>query len=474
MRMDHWRLADLACLTAAQRQAFAKANILTVSHLLVKRVPDVAKKCNMPVNEMENLIDLVCQELYQSPRTIRAVDRIGEEMFTTGERYLDETLGGGIRTGMVWEVAGEKNAGKTQLALQLSLTVQLPPEEGGLYGAAYYISTRDEPQVLERLQQMIDRHPRLSSHSCTLPEHYTIPTFPVFRDVLHDSIPKYAEELCASTPGRKRLKLLVIDAISDFFDTDRDPKYEDIVFRARHLRLAGSLLHQFASEFQVAVVMLAGTRTTHPRIDGQDKSPGELRYSDQARWFSRGYSLDGEDANEAILGHVWPNHLNARVMMSRTTREHPRRELDRRACGKPRVQEPAGPNPEDEKQPLRRFSVLFSSVAPAASCDYAILDEGVIAFPLEERQAQSTPEEWPATLPPTTEDPSSESDGPQWGPHPPLSVLSTESGAMPPSPWYQQSLSYVTNPSSRQVTSSPTRQGMVIDDDDEAYWRHFD
>ena len=57
---------------------------------------------------MEQLIDLVCQELYQSPRTIRAVDRIGEEIFTTGERYLDEALGGGLRTGMVWEIAGEK------------------------------------------------------------------------------------------------------------------------------------------------------------------------------------------------------------------------------------------------------------------------------------------------------------------------------------------------------------------------------
>ena len=348
-----------------------------------------------------------------------------------------------------------------------------------MYGAAYYISTRDEPQELERLQQMIDRHPLLSSHACTVPEHYTISTFPVFRDVLHDNIPKYAEELCASTPGRKRLKLLVIDAISDFFDTDRDPKYEDIVFRARHLRLAGSLLHQFASEFQVAVVMLAGTRATHPRVDGRDKSPGELRYSDQARWFSRGYSLDGEDANEAILGHVWPNHLNARIMMSRTTRERSRHELDLRERGKLQVQESVGRDPGDEKLPLRRLSVLFSSAAPAASCDYAILNEGVVAFPLEERwHPQSTLQEWPATLPPpTTEDPPSQYNGTQWGVCLPLSAPSTDPGATPqPQPWYQQSLSYVTNPSSRQVTPPAfTGQEMVIDDEDEeAYWRHFD
>ncbi|PIL23794.1 hypothetical protein GSI_13545 [Ganoderma sinense ZZ0214-1] len=447
--MDDWKLADLECLSTAQKQAFAKASILTASNLLVRRVPEVAKKCKIPVAEMEDLIDLVCQELYQSPRTIRTVDRIGEEVFTTGERYLDETLGGGIRTGMVWEIAGEKNAGKTQLALQLSLTVQLPPEEGGLYGAAYYISTRDQPQVLERLQQIIDHHPRLSPYSCTLPQHYTVSSFPLFRDMLHDNIPKYAEELYASTPGRKRLKLLVIDAVSDFFDADREPKYEDIVFRARHLRLAGSLLHQFASEFQVAVVMLAGTRATHPRVDGQDKSPGELRYSDQARWFSRGYSLDGEDANEAILGHVWPNQLNARITMSRTTRERPRNALDPEAR-RLRVphEQSAGQALDDEKLPLRRFSVLFSSAAPAASCDYAILDGGVIAFPAEgQERPQSTPEEWPATLPPSTLSFSLEREGSQWALRASLSISeSSAEPAAPPSPWYQQSLSYATNP----------------------------
>ncbi|KAI1787943.1 P-loop containing nucleoside triphosphate hydrolase protein [Ganoderma leucocontextum] len=434
----------------------------------------------MKTDEMERLIDSVCQELYQSPRTIREVYRLGEEVFTTGEPYMDEALGGGIRTGMLWEIAGEKNAGKTQLALQLCLTVQLPPNEGGLYGAAYYISTRDEPQVSERLRQMIERHPRLSQHSCTLPPHCTISTFPAFRDALRKSIPKYAEELCASTPGRKRLKLVIVDAISDLFDANKVPEYEDTKWRARHLRLTSSLLHQLATDFHVAVIVLGGTRGTFPRKDGEDKSPGELRYSDQERWFARGYSLDGEDANEAILGHVWPNQLNARIMMSRTARERPRHALDPKAR-KLRVPEPASKrrrldpdaphqqstceDAEDERLPLRRFSVLFSSAGHAASCDYAILDGGVIAFPPEERP-QSTPEEWPATLPPTAGDPSLMYHGS-------LSTSSAEPGASR-SHWYQQSLSYVTDPG-RQVTPPPTGQGMLVDDEDdeEAYWRHF-
>ncbi|KAF9653174.1 hypothetical protein BDM02DRAFT_3070359, partial [Thelephora ganbajun] len=53
---------------------------------------------------------------------------------TTGDATLDHALGGGILTGMVWEFVGESASGKTQLAMQLSLLVQLPPELGGLSG----------------------------------------------------------------------------------------------------------------------------------------------------------------------------------------------------------------------------------------------------------------------------------------------------------------------------------------------------
>jgi RecA/RadA recombinase len=47
---------------------------------------------------------------------------------------LDDALGGGILSGTVTEIYGEAGAGKTHLALQLCLTVQLPLYLGGLDG----------------------------------------------------------------------------------------------------------------------------------------------------------------------------------------------------------------------------------------------------------------------------------------------------------------------------------------------------
>lgn len=45
---------------------------------------------------------------------------------------LDELLRGGLPVGVVTELSGESGAGKTQLALQLCLSVQFPAQHGGL------------------------------------------------------------------------------------------------------------------------------------------------------------------------------------------------------------------------------------------------------------------------------------------------------------------------------------------------------
>ena len=45
---------------------------------------------------------------------------------------LDQLLRGGLPVGGVTELAGESGAGKTQLGLQFCLSVQYPPEHGGL------------------------------------------------------------------------------------------------------------------------------------------------------------------------------------------------------------------------------------------------------------------------------------------------------------------------------------------------------
>jgi len=74
---------------------------------------------------------------------------------TTNSSTLDEILAGGIEPGSVTEFYGEYRTGKTQIAHQLCVNVQLPYEEGGLEGNALYIDTEATFRP-ERIIQMAD------------------------------------------------------------------------------------------------------------------------------------------------------------------------------------------------------------------------------------------------------------------------------------------------------------------------------
>jgi RecA/RadA recombinase/transcriptional regulator with XRE-family HTH domain len=62
---------------------------------------------------------------------------------TTGSKKLDELLGGGLETQTITEFYGEYGSGKSQIAHQACVNVQLPPEKGGLGGGALYIDTEN-------------------------------------------------------------------------------------------------------------------------------------------------------------------------------------------------------------------------------------------------------------------------------------------------------------------------------------------
>ena len=61
------------------------------------------------------------------------------QRLSLGCQILDGCLHGGILKQGITEVAGESSSGKTQICLQLCLTVQLPEEKGGLGGGIYHL-----------------------------------------------------------------------------------------------------------------------------------------------------------------------------------------------------------------------------------------------------------------------------------------------------------------------------------------------
>ncbi|XP_053980799.1 DNA repair protein XRCC3-like [Hylaeus volcanicus] len=82
------------------------------------------------------------------------ITREREKFLTTGCSKFDTLLQGGITTRGITQIYGASSTGKTQLALQLCLTVQLPVREGGFAAGAVYICT-ESVFPSRRLQQLI-------------------------------------------------------------------------------------------------------------------------------------------------------------------------------------------------------------------------------------------------------------------------------------------------------------------------------
>ena len=265
--------------------------------------------------------------------------------------------------------------------MQLALTVQLPPNQGGVSGSAYYICTREALRT-ERLQQIIDGHPLLSPQWCGLCNVHTqkAPSYNVLLRLLKEAFPAAHKSSQDAYPG----KLLIIDTFSDLFDATKDPTYDDRYLRAKHLREVSLVLHRLAADHKLAILLLSSSQFSPVRIDDYETAPDLLLYADQERWFSRAHSMPGEDAHEGSLGLIWSNQLNARIMMSRTTRTRARVDVDPDAYGerpnkKMRLDtSSASAGSGDEPIPFRRMSVIFSSVAPPASCDYVVVRRGVV------------------------------------------------------------------------------------------------
>jgi DNA repair protein RadA len=72
---------------------------------------------------------------------------------STGSTQLNEMLGGGLETQSITEFYGEFGSGKTQLAHQLAVNIQLPEDKGGLESHAVFIDTENTFRP-ERIKQM--------------------------------------------------------------------------------------------------------------------------------------------------------------------------------------------------------------------------------------------------------------------------------------------------------------------------------
>jgi len=161
---------------------------------------------------------------------------------TTGSKQLDALLGGGVETRAVTEVFGEFGSGKSQLAHQLCVNVQLPREKGGLDGRAVYIDTENtfRPERILSMAAGAELDPEGALRNILVARSYNTD-----QQLL---IAEKAEELIE----KEGVRLMIIDSLTSHFRAefvgrgtlaDRQQKL------ARHLLV----LHRIADLQDIAV-----------------------------------------------------------------------------------------------------------------------------------------------------------------------------------------------------------------------------
>ncbi|MFX1364053.1 MAG: DNA repair and recombination protein RadA [Promethearchaeota archaeon] len=150
-----YSLKDLPGVGEATVKKLKDAGILSIRTLAMYPMNKLMEEAGIGEKTAEKIIK-VAQDIEKMG--FKSADIIWEKRkvlnkLSTGSQNLDDLLYGGIEPGAVTEVFGEFRTGKTQLAHQLCVNVQLSYEEGGLEGSALYIDTEGTFRP-ERIIQM--------------------------------------------------------------------------------------------------------------------------------------------------------------------------------------------------------------------------------------------------------------------------------------------------------------------------------
>jgi DNA repair protein RadA len=161
---------------------------------------------------------------------------------TTGSKSLDNLLGGGVETQAITESYGAFGSGKTQLAHQLSVNVQLQPEKGGLGKTAVYIDCEGtfSPNRIVSMAKAKGLDPQTALKNVFVARAFNAEHQMFIVDKLREQI----EE--------KNIGLIVIDSITSHFRAEYVGRGE-LAERQQKLNKHLHTLQRLADAFNLAV-----------------------------------------------------------------------------------------------------------------------------------------------------------------------------------------------------------------------------
>lgn len=259
-----------------------RAGICTVKQIVILSNWDIKKATNLSVDDILLLKNIVTDSICPISTPGNDLKRVNQKKLAipTGCIGIDNQLNGGLQRGTITEVFGESASGKTQLALQITLT-------NWAHGCVY-ICTEDIFPI-KRFEEMKMNLPQFN------------PKIDYGKNVFVEHIIEAKDLLsCASIRLPKllvqnALSLIVIDSIAAPFRCEST----NYVKRAEDLREIATVLTILAQEFNLAILCINQVRASF------------------------------EDSSTVLpcLGLAWSNMVTTRLMLKKTLKTFDAKQL---------------------------------------------------------------------------------------------------------------------------------------------------
>ncbi len=253
---DKEKISDLSEIGEATARRLRNEGFENVESIATAKAKDLQNAAEIGESKAKKMIE-EAKTVTGSGKFISAKEILEERKnigeISTGSDELDNLFGGGIETKAITEIFGEFGSGKTQLALQLSVNVQLPKEEGGLDGKTIYIDTENtfRPRRIKSMARDINIEPEEALENILVPQ----PENTDQQLIMAEKAQEMVEE--------KNIKLVVVDTVTSLFRAEFVGR-ESLAERQQKLGQHLLTLHRIADLKNVAVLI---TNQVHANPD---------------------------------------------------------------------------------------------------------------------------------------------------------------------------------------------------------------
>ncbi|KAG0668759.1 hypothetical protein C6P45_004360 [Maudiozyma exigua] len=301
---------------------------ITTIDFLTLNVRELAKISQRSINEVmrvkKTLIDEF-DEQFLKKNKIQPIEKSNNPtVFTSGDMEIDNLLKGGIHTGSITEVFGESSTGKSQLLMQLCLSVQLPKVKGGLGGKCVYITTEGDLPT-SRLDGILNSRPNWKSLGVSQSNIFTVSCFDLVSQehILNVQLPVLLER------KKGEIKLIIIDSISHHMRVELETKSFSESQDNRYYvdKMAQNLL-LLAKKHSTAIVVAnqVGDKPLVERPEGfvQNITDYDYQFGWMVGWrdstiMYRQYYTDDSGRNRRLMNHQQSQRIAQTTSMDRTS-----------------------------------------------------------------------------------------------------------------------------------------------------------